>query len=201
MDEEPSEKPAPQEPSDGAPEEEVSHALIVGIRITLVVLVVILGIIVVGNIVVSRLDLNDGATTPSGGGPVPVAPIIQDTPSASPSSSTASSDFPTLNAPPAPTDIPTVSNVPPGLVMQITPGVVHSGQSFTVSGTYQGRDGVQLQLQRLEDGVWADYPNNITVTMGSYSTIASSTMTGTNSFRVYDQSADRASNVVSVLVQ
>lgn len=204
MDEEPAETPAPQEPSEGEPEEQVNHLLVVGLRIALVALVIILGIVLVGNIVVSWLDLNDAPTSPSVGGPVPVSPIIQNTPSASPtasSSSSTSSDFPTLNAPPAPTDIPTVSSVPPGLVMQITPGVVSSGQSFNVSGTYQGRDGVQLQLQRLENGVWADYPNNITVTMGTYSTIAASTMTGTNSFRVYDQSAGRASNVVSVLVQ
>lgn len=166
---------------------------------------VIVGILVAGNILITKLHLHaDSESNGYVGGPVPVSPIPDDTETPSPSptdSSTVDSSLPTLSEPPAPTDTPPVEPAPPGLVLTISPTTVGSGQTFTVSGTYAGRDGVQLQLQRLESGVWADYPNDINVTMGSYSTTASSTMTGTNSFRVYDQSANRPSNVVTVFVR
>lgn len=191
---------------DGEPDEErENHVLIVALRIAFVSLVVVLGIVLVGRYLVNRLDLH-GDNDPGGyvGGAVPVSPIPQDTPSASPTPDFSSGDqspLPTLSEPPAPTDIPPVEPVPPGLVLTITPTSVGSGQTFTVSGTYAGRDGVPLQLQRLENGIWADYPNQINVSMGTYSTTASSTMTGTNSFRVYDQASNRPSNVVSILVR
>ncbi|MGN6721427.1 MAG: hypothetical protein ACTHJM_02310 [Marmoricola sp.] len=198
MDDEPGGEPEPDD-------ERENHALIVGLRIALVTLVVIVGILLVGKILVAKLNLH-GDNEPNGfvGGPVPVSPIPQPTssPSASPTaSSTVDSSLPTLSEPPAPTDIPPPEQAPPGLVLKISPTSVRSGQAFNISGTYAGRDGVQLQLQRLENGIWADYPNDISVSMGTYSTTAESTMTGTNSFRVYDQTANRASNVVSVLVR
>lgn len=192
------------------PEETVreNHVLVVGLRIVLVSLVVIVGILLVGRFLVAKLDLH--ADRDSGtflGGPVPVSPIVQ--PSA-PSPTSTGSDapatvqdtaMPTLSEPPAPTDIPPAEPVPPGLVLSISPSTVGSGETFQVSGTYAGRDGVELQLQRLEGGIWADYPNQVNVSMGTFSTTASSTMSGANSFRVYDQNANRASNVVTVLVR
>jgi hypothetical protein len=201
MDEQP---PGEREPDDRGRE---NHVLIVGLRITLVTLVVIAGILLAGNILIAKLHLHgDSDSNGALGGPVPVSPIVQPTETASPTvtptdSSTLDSSLPTLSEPPAPTDTPPVEPAPPGLVLTIYPTTVGSGQTFTVSGTYAGRDGVQLQLQRLENGVWADYPNDISVSMGSYSTSAMSTMTGTNSYRVYDQSANRSSNVVTVLVR
>lgn len=179
-----------------------NHALIVGLRIALVTLVVIVGILLAGKVLVAKLDLHgDNETNGYAGGPVPVSPIPQPTSTPSPTEASTPESLPTLSEPPAPTDIPPNNPVPPGLVLTIYPATVGSGRTFTVSGTYSGRDGVQLQLQRLENGVWADYPNDINVSMGSYSTTAVSTMSGTNSFRVYDQSANRSSNVVSVLVR
>lgn len=194
------------EPSGGqgpAGEERENHLLIVGLRIALVALVILVGILAVGKYVVAKADLKEAPGTSTGSGPVPVNPItMPPTPSATPTdSSAASSPLPTLSEAPAPTDTPPSDPLPPGLVLTISPDSVASGQTFTVSGTYSGRDGVSLQLQRLEDGIWADYPNDVEVAMGQYSTTASSTMTGTNSFRVFDQSTNRASNVVSVLVR
>lgn len=198
MDDEPGGGPEPDD-------ERENHALIVGLRIALVTLVVIVGILLAGKVLVAKLDLHgDNETKGFVGGPVPVSPIPEETatPSASPTDSTVEdSPLPALSEPPAPTDIPPSEPVPPGLVLTISPTSVRSGQAFNISGTYAGRDGVQLQLQRLENGIWADYPNDITVTMGTYSTTAASTMAGTNSFRVYDQTANRWSNVVSVLVR
>ncbi|MGN6162211.1 MAG: hypothetical protein ACTHOG_10995 [Marmoricola sp.] len=185
-------------------EEPENHALVVVLRIVLVSLVVIGGILLAGNVLISKLGLHaDNDSSSYVGGAVPVSPIPEDTSTPTPTptaDATYDSSLPTLSAPPAPTDTPPAEAVPPGLVLTISPTYVRSGQSFTVSGTYAGRDGVQLQLQRMENGIWADYPNDITVSMGTYSTTASSTMAGTNSFRVYDQTANRASNVVTVSV-
>ena len=182
-----------------------NHVLVVGLRIALVSLVVIVGILLAGRFLVDRLDLHgDNDSQNILGGPVPVSPITQapaSSPSPTPTPAIEDTSVPTLSEPPAPTDIPPTEPMPPGLVLSITPTVVSSGEAFTVSGTYAGRDGVQLQLQRFESGIWADYPNQISVSMGTYSTTASSTMSGTNSFRVFDQTANRASNVVTVLVR
>ena len=194
-----SEEPRDQREPDEDPGE--NHALIVGLRIALVTLVVIVGILLAGRILVDKLHLHaDNSANGFLGGPVPVSPIPETTATPTPTPAQDISQ-PNLSEPPAPTDTPPPDSVPPGLVLTISPSTVASGQTFTASGTYAGRDGVQLQLQRLENGVWADYPNDINVSMGSYSTTAVSTMTGTNSFRVYDQSANRASNVVSILVR
>ena len=181
-----------------------NHILVVVLRIVLVSLVVLVGILLAGNYLISRLDLRgDNDSNGYLGGPVPVSPITQ-APAPSPSPTPVApvdTSEPPLSEPPAPTDIPPTEPRPPGLVLSITPTMVGSGETFTVSGTYAGRDGVQLQLQRYESGIWADYPNQISVSMGTYSTTASSTMSGTNSFRVFDQTANRASNVVTVLVR
>lgn len=189
-----------------APSDE-NHALVVGLRIVLVTLVVIVGMLLVGRVLIATFHLHANSDASSDlGGPVPVSPILQPPPSAAPTGSdtpatTPDSAVPTLSEPPAPTDIPPAEPMPPGLVLSISPATVNSGEAFVVSGTYAGRDGVQLQLQRLEGGIWADYPNQVNVSMGTFSTTATSTMAGANSFRVYDQSANRASNVVTVLVR
>ncbi|HWU33245.1 MAG TPA: hypothetical protein VN108_10240, partial [Marmoricola sp.] len=101
----------------------------------------------------------------------------------------------------ATTDIPPVDSVPPGLVLSISPSTVANGGTFTVSGTYAGRDGVSLWLQSYVNGGWQNYPNDITVAMGTFSTTAQSTVPGTNTFRVLDQSTGLASNRVSILVR
>ena len=194
---------------DEEPERE-NHVLVVALRIALVSLIVVVGILLAGRYLIDKLDLRGNGDSDSVlGGPVPVSPIPEapsepatsPEPFTSPSPQPTDTTMPTLSAPPAPTDIPPAEPMPPGLVLSISPTTVRSGETFTVSGTYAGRDGVQLQLQRMEDGVWADYPNQVNVSMGTFSTTASSTMSGANSFRVYDQTANRASNVVTVLVR
>lgn len=199
MDEEP-----PVSDDSDEPERE-NHVLVVALRIALVSLIVVVGILLAGRYLIDKLDLRGRSDSDSVlGGPVPVSPI-PDTPAPEPSSSPSpqptDTTMPTLSAPPAPTDTPPAEPMPPGLVLSISPTTVRSGEEFTVSGTYAGRDGVQLQLQRMEDGIWADYPNQVSVSMGTFSTTASSTMSGANSFRVFDQTANRASNVVTVLVR
>ena len=185
----------------GGPEKEPNHWLVVGLRIVLVSLVVLIGILAVGKYFVAKADLKEDPATAGAGGPVPVSPI---TPSASPSPQavvTPDTTLPTLSEAPAPTYNPPEESMPAGLVLTITPATVASGQTFTVSGTYAGRDGVPLDLQVLQSGTWVNYANQITVSMGTFSTTASSTALGANSFRVYDESTTLASNVVTVVVR
>jgi len=196
--------PAPLDQDEGA---EASPILIIGLRVVLVALVALVGILIVGKLVVAGADLKDDGTSRTISGPVPVSPITTQ-PSAFPvgvSSADAADDpqpaLPSLSVTPAPVDVPPRHRVAEGLILKVSPASVASGGSFTVRGTYAGRDGVDLWLQRLENGAWANYPNTVTVSMGSFAATATSTMPGTNSFRVYDQSAGRASNVVSVFVR
>lgn len=178
-----------------------SPFLLWALRLGLVVLVVFVAAVIAGWILVSVLGLHGGGggNSPIRAG-VPVDPPTQSSPSA-PSPTTDIGDSSDYTPPPSPTGVPQIAEMPPGLAFKIEPASVGSGQSFRVSGTYEGRDGVPLTLQRMENGVWADYPNEILVTMGTFSTTASSTLPGVNSFRVYDQSLNRASNVVTLLVR
>lgn len=206
MDEEPSETPAPQapeEPPEPEQEQRENPLLIVGLRIVLVALVVFVCILIVGKYLVAKADLKETPGSTSGTGAIPVNPILpSQAPTASPTPSASTyPSLPTLSGPPAPTDVPPPDSVPPGLNLSITPRTVGSGATFTVTGTYAGRDGVSLWLQSLVNGNWQNYPNDITVTMGTFSTTAESTISGTNTFRVYDQSTGLASNLVSILVR
>lgn len=72
-------------------------------------------------------------------------------------------------------------------------------EEVTLSGSYAGRNGVTLQVQRFEGGGWAAFPTSATVDGGSFSTFVASGQSGPNRFRVVDPSGE-ASNVVTVNV-
>jgi hypothetical protein len=89
--------------------------------------------------------------------------------------------------------------VPSGLILN-QPADVAAGSPILVAGTYGSHDSVDLQIERLEDGVWADFPETAQVSMGHFSATITSSMTGPNQFRVFDHSQNRASNTVTVYV-
>jgi hypothetical protein len=88
-----------------------------------------------------------------------------------------------------------------GLRLSITPLSVSPGQRINFTGTYGKHDGVSLQVQRLENGTWADFPTNAQVSLGTFATYIETSHTGAQKFRVYDAGAGAASNVVTVTVQ
>ena len=90
------------------------------------------------------------------------------------------------------------------------PGKVSAGTFAHVAGTYDAAtghlcvyvdgEGVQLQIQRKEGGVWADFPVLATGRGGAFETWIQTSHTGRQLFRDFDPQADRASQAVAVTV-
>jgi len=73
-------------------------------------------------------------------------------------------------------------------------------EQIYLTGTYRGRDGATLQVQRFE-GRWVDFPASASVRGGSFETYVASGQDGENRFRVVDQSTGQASEPVSVILR
>ena len=73
-------------------------------------------------------------------------------------------------------------------------------EQIYLTGTYRGRDGATLQVQRFE-GRWVDFPASASVRGGSFETYVASGRDGENRFRVVDQSTGQASEPVSVILR
>ncbi|MGI8576390.1 MAG: hypothetical protein ACR2KG_00400 [Nocardioidaceae bacterium] len=120
-----------------------------------------------------------------------------------PSTAPPSSPSPTKSTSPAPT---TTSVLPPsgtpGFSLTASPTTVTSYQKIYLTGSYPGSDGATLQVQREENGVWADFATvTATVSGGSYTTYIESGHTGLNNFRLIDKSNGYTSNVAIVTIR
>jgi hypothetical protein len=109
-----------------------------------------------------------------------------ESPSALPSSS---SDAPATTKPKA-----------GGITLFVAPQQVNPGARINFNGVYNGAEGAALQIQRQEGGAWTDFPVSASVRGGSFETWIMTSRTGRAKFRVYDESADKASNVVVVQI-
>jgi hypothetical protein len=89
---------------------------------------------------------------------------------------------------------------PVGITLQASPLEVAPGERITLTGSYRGHDGAQLQVQRFQGG-WVDFPARTTVSGGTFSTYIMTTHTGVNRLRVTDPAAARASTGVRVTVR
>ena len=73
-------------------------------------------------------------------------------------------------------------------------------QQIDLSGTYDGGDGSILQVQRLENDVWDDFPVTTSVSGSTFATIVRTGQIGPNQFRVVDTDTGVESNEVTVTV-
>lgn len=73
-------------------------------------------------------------------------------------------------------------------------------QQIDLTGTYSGGDGAILQVQRLENGSWNDFPVTMSVSSQKFSTYVMTSRTGENTFRVIDTDSERTSNEITVQV-
>lgn len=88
----------------------------------------------------------------------------------------------------------------PAIKLFVAPQSVAPGQRINMNGVYPEGDGVVLKIQRKEGGTWVDFPVTATVSGGSFETWILTSHTGRNQFRMYDEGAQRASNVAAVQV-
>ena len=82
----------------------------------------------------------------------------------------------------------------------VAPQSVSPGERINFNGVYVDGEGVALQIQRKEGGTWVDFPVTATVRGGVFSTWILTSRTGESPFRVFDTTANRASNVVVVAI-
>ena len=73
-------------------------------------------------------------------------------------------------------------------------------QQIDLTGTYPAGEGAILQVQRMEDGTWSDFPVTMSVSGGTFATYVQTSRTGPNQFRVVDTDSDVVSNEVTVTV-
>ncbi len=73
-------------------------------------------------------------------------------------------------------------------------------ERIDLTGVYPGGEGAILQVQRLEDGVWAEFDATIPVSGETFVTYVQSARSGTNKFRVVDNATGEVSNPVTVSV-
>lgn len=73
-------------------------------------------------------------------------------------------------------------------------------ENIYLTGTYRGRAGATLQVQRFENR-WVDFPASASVRGGSFQTYVASGQEGQNKFRVVDQSTGQVSEPVSVILR
>ena len=82
-----------------------------------------------------------------------------------------------------------------------TPGEVGQGERINLTGTYPGADNVALEVQRQENGAWVSFAGvQAQVRVGTFATYVITSRTGGMKFRVFDPTAEAASNAVAVTV-
>lgn len=83
----------------------------------------------------------------------------------------------------------------------VAPQTAGPGERINFNGVYEKGEGATLQVQRRQDGGWIDFPVTATVRGGVFETWIQTTRTGKQQFRMYDESADKASNTVRVTIR
>ncbi len=113
-------------------------------------------------------------------------PEVTDSPSALPSSGAEESTKPKQKQ--------------KGITLFVAPQQVGPGERINFNGVYEGQEGATLQVQRREGGSWSDFPVTASVRGGSFETWIQTSRSGKTKFRVFDEAADKASNVVTVQI-
>lgn len=73
-------------------------------------------------------------------------------------------------------------------------------QQIDLTGTYPTGEGAILQVQRMEDGAWTDFPVTVPVSGRQFGTYVMTSRPGPNKFRVIDTDTQQTSNPVEVTV-
>lgn len=165
--------------------------LVIGLGALLAIAVLIGGILAV--IAVRAADYVGIGDTSSTSDPSLVIPT--DNPPGSPSTTS-----PTTTPP---TSAPTSRPPPPQHVLSLvaSPRTAGSFERVNLTGSYPGRDGATLQVQRsLGSGPWSDFPTSTTVRSGRFATYIQTSMVGVNHFRMVDEASGRTSNPVTVTI-
>jgi hypothetical protein len=103
---------------------------------------------------------------------------------------------------PSPEDSPdeTKSEPESQIKLDATQTQVNPMEPIDLTGTYPGGDGVFLQVQRLRDGKWQDFPVTLSVRGDTFATYVQTAQPGKTKFRVVDPESGATSNSVEVMI-
>ena len=99
-----------------------------------------------------------------------------------------------------PVESETTSKPEKTITLQAGQTAVGNFERIDLSGIYPGGEGAILQVQRMENGQWADFDATIPVSGEQFTTYVQSAQTGVNKFRVIDNATGEASNPITVTV-
>ncbi|GAA3827093.1 hypothetical protein GCM10022242_30420 [Nocardioides panacisoli] len=116
---------------------------------------------------------------------------------------TQGSDRAGNGGPTQPTDEPSDSKSPKSgqISLQTVETSVGNFEHIDLTGVYPGGEGAILQVQRFENGAWADFEATIPVSNETFSTYIQTGVAGLNRFRVIDNATGVSSNEVRVRVE
>ena len=98
-------------------------------------------------------------------------------------------------------DVEDAEDAEPEITLSASPMQVSAMGRIDLTGVYPGAEGVTVEVQRRVDGRWESFSGvSARVSGGTFSTWVQTGRTGPNRFRVYDASADLASEPVTVVV-
>ncbi len=107
-------------------------------------------------------------------------------------------DLPTPSI--APTDAETSTPPATGITLSAGQKQVSAMGQIDLTGVYSKGQGAILQVQRFENGAWADFPVTVSVSGSTFATYVMTGRSGKNKFRVVDTDTAMKSNPVVVTV-
>ena len=95
------------------------------------------------------------------------------------------------------------TNVAPEFAISLSAAATEVGpmEEIYLTGVFPGGEGAVLQVQRLEDGKWEDFPVDASVSGETFATYVQTAQLGVNTFRVRDTSGPDVSNEVRVKIR
>ena len=95
------------------------------------------------------------------------------------------------------------SEAPPEFAISLSAAATEVGpmEEIYLTGVYPGGEGAVLQVQRLENDKWEDFPVDASVSGETFATYVQTAQQGVNRFRVRDTSGPEVSNEVKVKIR
>ena len=170
--------------------------LLFGLGVLVVVAALVGGII--GVIAIKAADVAGiGSTTPADTSISFPTPTKATRTSSAPTTGSTQSTGPTA---PTGSTPPTTPRQRQGIKLSAAPSQAKTYQRINLTGTYQAPPGTTLQVQRREGSSWVDFPTTASVSGGTFATYIETGRQGPNRFRMFDSSAGKASNAVTIQV-
>lgn len=174
--------------------------LLIGLGALAVVSLLVGGVLAVMALGAAKISGLDGSAA---GGPVEQPSLYM--PTGEPTTTPQSYPDPSYK-PPSPTESaspdaePSKTEKSRAITLQAFPSEVSPGERINLTGVYQRGEGATLQVQRLENGSWNDFPVTVSVSGGVFNTYIITSRTGDTRLRVYDKALQKGSNPVRVRI-